>query len=65
MDITISDYSVFYSDRFDNFSDYGSDNDDVCENTELQESEVLIYEEEDILIGHQDTDDLECDTYDY
>jgi hypothetical protein len=65
MDITISDYSVFYSDRFDNFSDYGSDNDDVCENTELQESDVLIYEEEEVVTITPDSADLECDTYDY
>ena len=65
VDITISDYSVFYSDRFDNFSDYGSDNEDVCDPPELQESEVLPYEEDEILIAEGCINDLECDYYEY
>jgi len=64
-DITISDYSVFYSDRFDNFSNYGSDNDDICDTHELQENEVLIDEDDEIIEPGIATDDLECDYFDY
>tara|TARA_B110000879_G_C11068848_1_gene469859 strand:+ start:631 stop:1158 length:528 start_codon:yes stop_codon:yes gene_type:complete len=73
-DITISDYSVFYSDHFDNFSNYSSDNDDNIDNIENIEniecddivSTNNIIEEGDVIFDIENNkDDLECDDYEY
>ena len=73
VDINISDYSVFYSDRFDNFSDYSSDNDEDNDEDNEQDincddviiKEIVIEDNEEIINNDTITDDLDYDTKEY
>jgi len=64
VDITISDYSVFYSDRFENFSDYSSDNEGDIENNDII-IENDLEDTEEIIDNKTHNDDLEYDNYEY
>lgn len=63
IDLSISDYSVFYSNNFENFSDYDSDS----------YSDILEEDEENLINNHNETkikkdinfEDLEYDNYNY
>jgi len=65
VDITISDYSVFYSDSFENFSNYSSDNDEDPECNDIFMTETVIEDSDEIVSGEIKTDDLDYDTYEY
>ena len=64
IDITISDYSVFYSDRFENFSNYGSDNDDEIEYNE-EVSSQQVDDNDDEFIEESVNLYLDYDNYEY
>ena len=65
MDITISDYSVFYSDRFENFSIYDTDNDEQ-EIEQGEEVEIQVVEDNDeIIVDGMDNFYLDYDNYEY
>jgi len=62
--ITISDYSVFYSDRFENFSNYGSDTEEDIEyNDEVVIQQIDDNDEE--FIEEAVNFDLDYDNYEY
>ena len=65
IDITISDYSVFYSDRFENFCDYISDNEDVDDCNEIETNEICIEDTELNVSESTKTNDLDYDNYEY
>ena len=65
VDINVSDYSVFYSDRFDNFSDYSSDNDDDVNWDDIIVNDQIIEENDEIINNELLTDDLDYDNYEY
>ena len=65
VDITISDYSVFYSDRFDNFSNYSSNNDDDINYDDIIITEKAVEDTDEIINGELTTNDLDYDNYKY
>ena len=65
IDITISDYSVFYSDRFENLSNYSSDNDDLGDYNDTEVTETFIDDTDLITSSEPKTDDLDYDNFEY
>jgi hypothetical protein len=63
-DITISDYSVFYSDKFENFSNYDSDNDD-CDYNDLIEIQPIVVTNDQIICQKTSSLDLDLDYDNY
>ena len=64
-DINISEYSVFYSNQFEDYSDYESENSYTEDNSEEEIEDKLDEEYEIINKDSDDFTELEYDTNDY